>query len=179
MSLRFPADFIEERVDTTFAKYSMHNRWFGSISAFKSMTKLKKLSICATDIEGTLEDLPPSTDIDDFNYGPLIYSDKNKTGSKRKVDRIFELWKANKEMKRKGEKQSRNDDEGYISDNSSSNSNTYSWDTYNSDYSEPSSKYDYRHYAITHQDLKGNIVWWLKEPQNFECWRQSTKWSSR
>jgi hypothetical protein len=55
------------------------------------MTKLKKLSICATDIEGTLEDLPPSIDIDDFNCDPLIYSDENKTSSKRNVGQIFEL----------------------------------------------------------------------------------------
>jgi hypothetical protein len=84
------------------------------------MTKLKKLSICATDIEGTLEDLPPNIDIDDFNCDPLIRSGENETVYKRKVGQIFELWKANREMKRKQEeKQSENDDEGYISDNSS------------------------------------------------------------
>ena len=56
------------------------------------MTKLKKLSICATDIEGTLEDLPPSIDIDDFNCDPLICSDGVETGGhKRKVGGIFEL----------------------------------------------------------------------------------------
>jgi hypothetical protein len=84
------------------------------------MANLSKLSICATNIEGTLEDLPPSIELDNFNCDPLIYPGENETGYKRKVGQIFELWKANKEMKRKhGEKQSRSDDEGYTSDNSS------------------------------------------------------------